>query len=342
MQACDRCYRRKSRCDRGLPACRQCETVNAPCLYTDRTKQPIYRHDYVDKLQRKLRRAEAKIDDLSKRLEVLQKSIAKHSGHALESSLPLPGATSEDDMASGQGATLISPDENSPQVQGPAEASDVIREVSYLSLNAGGERQFLGSTSGVLFADLVRATVEPSSSDTHYQPSVTSEEAISCSGDGWGGREGRGEPLVTQTSKLMEREQESMPQRELAIDLVSAYFSHQHVAYPFLHRSSIFEAVELIYSEPTFYSTHHFEGFVVDMVLAIATSSVNRPDLRMLSGPESHYRRAMYRFYEVLRLKGVRPLQAILLMCQYRAGSSIEDTSASKPSITNHAQSTAD
>ena len=318
MQACDRCHRRKSRCDRGLPACSQCDRVNAPCLYTDRSRQPTYRHDYVEKLQRKLCRAEAKNVDLSRRLEILQRSIAGHSGHVLESSLPQPSATLED-MDESLDATPISPSGSASQDQASAEASEVTREVAYLSLNAGGERQFLGSASGVVFADLVRATVEPTSSGNHHQTSSVSEEVVDRNIGGM---------FINQPTMLMEPE--SLPPHELATDLVSAYFSHQHLAYPFLHRSSILEAVEFIYSEPSFYGTHHFEAFVFDMVLAIATSTVNRPDLRMLSGAESHYRRAMHRFYEVLRPRGVRPLQAILLLCQYRVGSSMQDTSASE------------
>ena len=222
-------------------------------------------------------------------------------------------------MDEGLDATPISPSGSASQVQSSAEASDVTREVSYLSLNAGGERQFLGSTSGVSFADLVRATVEPSSSRTRHQNTSVSEEVADRKD---------GATFGNQRTMLMEFE--SLPPHELATDLVAAYFSHQHVAYPFLHRSSIFEAVKSIYSDPSFYGTHHFEAFIFDMVLAIATSTVNRPDLRMLSGAESHYRRAMYRFYDVLQPRGVRPLQAILLLCQYRVGSSMQDTSASE------------
>ena len=318
MQACDRCHRRKSRCDRGLPACSQCERVSAPCLYTDRSRQPIYRHEHVEKLQKKLRHAEAKNDDLSRRLEILQSSTAGHLGHALESSLTQTGATLEE-MDEGLNATPTSLPENASRVRASAEGSDVTREVSYLSLNAGGERQFLGSASGVFFADLVRAIVEPASSGGPQQTALGTEVLVDRS---------VGATLTNHRTMLIEHD--SLPPRELATDLVSAYLSHQYVAYPFLHRSSVIEAVKLIYSDPYFYSAHHFEAFVFDMILAIATSTVNRPDFRMLSGAESHYRRAMRHLHGVFRLRGVRPLQAILLLCQYRVSSSMQDTSASE------------
>ena len=318
MQACDRCHRRKSRCDRGLPACSQCERGNTPCLYTDRSRQPIYRHDYVEKLQKKLRRAEAKNNDLSQHLEILQRSTAGQSAHAFESSLPQTGAASEA-MDEGLDTTPASLPEETSHVRAFVDGSDVTREVSYLSLNAGGERQFLGSASGVFFADLVRATVEPTSSGSHQETASGTEV-----------RADRSARVTSPSHRTMLMEHDSLPPHELATDLVSAYLSHQYVAYPFLHRSSLLEAVELIYSDPSFYGAHPFEAFVFDMVLAIATSTVNRPDFRLLSGAESHYRRAMRHFYGVFKLRGVRPLQAILLLCQYRVSSSVQDTSASE------------
>jgi hypothetical protein len=65
------------------------------------------------------------------------------------------------------------------------------------------------------------------------------------------------------------------------------------------------------------------------MVLAIATASVYKYDWHMLPSAESHHARAMQELDHVLSHGGLESLQAILLLCQYRQGSSIKDNSAS-------------
>nr|OQO26129.1 hypothetical protein B0A51_04523 [Rachicladosporium sp. CCFEE 5018] len=65
------------------------------------------------------------------------------------------------------------------------------------------------------------------------------------------------------------------------------------------------------------------------MVLAIATASIYKYEWHMLPSAESHHARAMQEFNAVLACGGLKSLQAILLLCQYRQGSSIKDDSAS-------------
>lgn len=65
------------------------------------------------------------------------------------------------------------------------------------------------------------------------------------------------------------------------------------------------------------------------MVLAIANANVYKYDWQMLSSAESHHSRAMTRIGQVFQVGGLKSLQAIVLLCQYRTGSSIQDTSAS-------------
>ncbi|OQO06223.1 hypothetical protein B0A48_08811 [Cryoendolithus antarcticus] len=65
------------------------------------------------------------------------------------------------------------------------------------------------------------------------------------------------------------------------------------------------------------------------MVLAIATASIYKYDWHMLPSAESHQARAMQAINAVLACGGLKSLQAILLLYQYRQGSSIKDNSAS-------------
>ena len=190
---------------------------------------------------------------------------------------------------------------------------DVINEVSFLASTAAGERHYLGSTSGVLFANLVRASVDVSNTSHHGPSSMQSASPSKV------------HTKPVNTANIIE----TLPSKELAAELVASYFAHDHLCYPFLLPSSTLTVVESIYREPSFYATNIFQAFVFDMILAIATVNVYKFDWQMLPSAETHHARAMLRITEVFQAGGIQSLQAILLLCQYRTGSSMQDTSAS-------------
>jgi hypothetical protein len=141
MQACDRCHGRKSRCNKQRPTCDQCQKAEAGCTYTDRSKDPLYRRSQIEALERKLRQTEARNAALSSELARARATTAARA---------LPASTPENPA---------SPHTTSKSASG----SDVIHEVSFLASTAAGDRHYLGSTSGVLFASLVRASVDVTS-----------------------------------------------------------------------------------------------------------------------------------------------------------------------------------
>jgi hypothetical protein len=186
-----------------------------------------------------------------------------------------------------------------------------MNEVTFLASTAAGERPYLGSASGILLAKLVRVNVDTSSSD----PCYSSTDRDSYLGLGISGS-------TPSTS-------ETLPSQELARKLVSSYLSHEHLCYPFLQPHALLSIVDSIYEDPSFYKNSIYESFVFDLVLAIATASVYKFDWQMLPSAETHHLRAMSRITGVFRTGGIKSLQAILLLCQYRTGSSMQDTSAS-------------
>lgn len=203
-----------------------------------------------------------------------------------------------------------------PKSNKPAlPASDLINEVSFLASNAAGDRHFLGSTSGVLFADLVRASVNVAESQSKSR--YSSGRAADC-----------GLFEIPSTPKGKDARQVLVPE-DLTRRLVQSYLAHDHVQYPFLLPSYLFSIIDLIYSDTSYYAENAYEAFVFDMVLAIANANVYKYDWQMLPSAESHHSRAMSRIGEVFQVGGLKSLQAILLLCQYRTGSSFQDTSAS-------------
>ena len=294
MQAsnCDRCYRRKGRCDKQQP-CSSCAQANATCVYTDKVRQRRFTSEDVERVEKRLRQSEARNRSLLSEVARLKAATAEQPDGS-------PAGTDRSQTTEGRRA-------------------DAVSEISYLSINAAGERQpYLGSTSGVLFANLVRSSVDASVS-RQPTPSATLSEASA--------------DITTSPVPIgnhAKRKQE-LPPQALAARLMKSYFDHDAIAFPFLSASALLEILERFYNSETYYSCQAtaYETFVFNMTLAIATASVYKYDWQMLPSAESHHARAMQELDQVLVHGGLESLQAILLLCQYRQGSSIKDNSAS-------------
>lgn len=195
MQAsnCDRCYRRKGRCDK-LQPCSSCQKASVRCEYTDKIRQRRFTSDEVDRIEKRLRQAEARNRSLADELSKATRSpVAGESGTS-------PAETSQS-RSSGQ-----------------QRRADAVSEVSYLSINAAGERQYLGSTSGLLFADLVRSSVDASVSRHATPPSGSADEDT---------------PAATVChSRYDHRKLSDLPGRPLVNTLISAYMEHDAIAFP--------------------------------------------------------------------------------------------------------------
>lgn len=200
-----------------------------------------------------------------------------------------------------------------------SSAADPVSEVSYLSINAAGERQpYLGSTSGILFADLLKSSVDiPVSRRSSEQASLTpgAEQSI----------------VSTVQAPRAARNREDLPPQQLATKLVAAYLEHDNVSYPFIFPYFLIETLERVYSDPGYYTSRAspFEVYVFNMVLAVSTIQVYKYDWQSLPSAESHHIRAMAEINPVLAHGSIEALQALLLLVQYRTGSSIKDNSAS-------------
>ncbi|KAB8263105.1 fungal-specific transcription factor domain-containing protein [Aspergillus pseudonomiae] len=280
MHACDRCHRRKSKCDKALPACGPCRKAGVACKYVDRTKG---HQQLLEKLQRRLKHVEATNRSLAAKLA---KTRALNN---------VPG-------------------EATSRLHETEDENDVIEEVTFLSSGAGGEQHFLGSASGVFLASLVSATMVSS-------PSQGTQER---------GPRGRRSsrfppvPLLTTASS----EASALPSEQVARNLHRAYFEHDHLCYPFLHRESTLCALDQAYQDPSL-EQDAFASFAFGMILAIATASVHKFNIEALPDAEAYQIRATQRLNEVMRDGGIQALQALLLLCQYRMTNSIQDTSTS-------------
>lgn len=287
-QACDRCHRRKTKCDKIRPGCGPCAKAKVSCQYSERVKEPVYRREVVEKLERRVRQLESNNRALTDRLS------SKRSERP-------PSVSSS--------STAV------PQADGDARNDDdVANEVSFLAAHAGGDRNFLGSSSGILFASLVKASVA----------NVSKRDANGI----------RSAPLITVSPRnVCETEwsvdESPLPPKPLAKSLVEAYLAHDHISYPFLLPESVRSAVDLIYNDGSYYRKNAFEAFMFNMLLAIGTSQVYKFNWQALPDAETHHLRAMTHLDAVLCQGGLKALQAMLLLCQFRLTGSTQDTSGS-------------
>ncbi|KAI9745062.1 MAG: hypothetical protein M1818_001340 [Claussenomyces sp. TS43310] len=204
-------------------------------------------------------------------------------------------------------------DANAARLTSPSRSpsSDAFSlEVGYLSLKATGETRYVGSSSGMGLASIIDSVVESQGANS-LVPLEQREP------------DGPGAQIAHVTPS-----DASFPPLSVAMPFIKAYFEHTHITFPILHQPSFLRTVEKIYSETDYYTTHPFESFAFDMVLAIGSSNFNRFE-ESTAGTAVHYARAQAKLPQVLNMKGLIPLKTIIFLSQHGIFSNLRDTSAS-------------
>jgi hypothetical protein len=186
--------------------------------------------------------------------------------------------------------------------ESPLGDGEVAEEVIQMSLIAGGGHHFVGSTSGLLLANLLQSRPQPSSS---------------LHASGW---KPNSIPLTPQGGS-------GLPPKTLASEILKAYCSHDHLCYPFLSTKSLYRSLDAVYEEGR--EKDPVDAFFIDMTLAIGTAQVHKFNWNGVYDAETHYNRAMTRLADVLARDGIERLQALLLVCQYRMGTTSSNTTTS-------------
>lgn len=318
--ACERCHQRKVKCDKAVPQCGPCRRSDVECRYAVTETQIRRRH--VLKLEKRIRDLQASNDALSARLQESQVDVAAVAS-AVDSRQVVSGSPVE---------ALTGTTPQSPQGSVRAGRSthggnqrnatrDVAEDVIQMSLIAGGEHNFVGSTSGLLLANLLRPRHQAptSSSSLSYGPFLSPDSAWQR--DNTAGRHGpNGGSGIS-----------ALPPRSLAEELIRAYCSHDHLAYPFLSPRSLHKSLDAVYAAAagSGEAPDAVDAFFVDMTLAIATAQVHKFNWNGVYNAETHCDRAMTRLGDVLARDGIERVQALLLICQYKMGTTSSDTSTS-------------
>ncbi|OAL34955.1 hypothetical protein AYO20_05670 [Fonsecaea nubica] len=335
MQACDRCHLRKTRCDRRIPRCSACEKAGAQCLHVDKLRSRNLPRGYVESLESDLRKIEDDNLKLQRQVAALQAQVSNatpNNPSTIRSPINIQEAQAEIDVnpsaqvnltqtETSNGGEILdgqSPTQERNAVMTAASMAStrtpaddaVATEVGYLTLTAAGETRYLGSSSGMGLASIISSVLDPQQSEGYWPK----ENSNHLDEHNW---------RMSSTAS-----DAPLPPQNIAMQFIEAYFQHTHITFPLLHRPTFLAAVEQIYSNPTYYSTHPFDAFVFDMVLAIGSANVNRFEESM-AGTATHYTRAQKKLHELLNMSGLVPLQTILLLSQHGIFSNLRDTSGS-------------
>ncbi|KAL5337488.1 fungal-specific transcription factor domain-containing protein [Aspergillus crustosus] len=174
----------------------------------------------------------------------------------------------------------------------------------------------MGSTSGVLLASLVDSAVKTPSNPPSAQlrriasrPVIVSpRERVSVSSTG-----------TTLPHSLL-------PPETVTRALHDAYFDHDRLSYPFLNPAAALATLTHAYNDPESLSQDAFFYYSFYMILAIATASVYKFVRESLPDAEIYHVRATAQLHNILQHGDIQALQTILLLCQYRLVSSVQDT----------------
>ncbi|KAJ2335552.1 hypothetical protein GGH92_007998, partial [Coemansia sp. RSA 2673] len=87
-RACDRCRRKKTKCDAKRPVCSHCQAISASCTYLDAAKKRGPPKGYIEVIENRLH----KVEELLRDLVISDSAAARHVLEALR-------APDSDDLA---------------------------------------------------------------------------------------------------------------------------------------------------------------------------------------------------------------------------------------------------
>ncbi|KPI40441.1 Positive regulator of purine utilization [Cyphellophora attinorum] len=283
--ACQRCRRRKQKCDQKYPQCSNCASAGAECLTYHSGKQANIPRDYVTNL-------EDEIAQLTKEVEQLRQQ--NHRSPVTVGTAE-SGVTTANDTNNLSAGPRPESDESSPVLQHlVASAQDVV-------VQPGNQSRYLGHSSGIAFAKMVMATIH-----VDRNPVPTSQQQLF-----------QDAPTGLTTPA-------SLPPRSAADHLVEVYFQYRTPHLPILSRTQVIDAIDSAYASQdggrAVATAAEMNMFVTYMVFAIALV-----DVPYLSGRSSQsdgcFRSALLWVERLLTYSKseLQTLRVVLLLTQFVA-----------------------
>ncbi|KAL6922886.1 hypothetical protein FSST1_000160 [Fusarium sambucinum] len=254
--ACRRCRSRRIKCDGQVPACTNCAKAGQVCLDVDsQNSDVIIPRNFVGAARARIQWLENIIRERAPDVDLRSgPNVEPALGH--ETRCPNVGGDVEGEPSTAQTPAVTSPALQSIPSKRSADASEqpdhdgsvpervhsVAVNLGMLSLNSDSpERHYLGSSSGLLFTNLIGAS--PSSAASTPQ----------CVGDNTnaGGSEWQDTDKIsdykTYYEALYASLQKELPTKPEALILAHTYIRWVHPDFPVLEPSSLLSAIDAIY-----------------------------------------------------------------------------------------------
>ncbi|CBF79773.1 uncharacterized protein ANIA_10976 [Aspergillus nidulans FGSC A4] len=309
--ACKRCQRRKIRCDGNIPSCSSCLKAGVPCINDG--KQEVHR-SHIAGMENRIKWLESIVQnrcpdiDLScgpgsareslddgMQTETVNEPTEPYTRDYHQASHDPLQASRNPQIEVSPRVVITGDQEASRACSQPAvnEESHQAHEIGLVSLSPGGERRYIGPSSGYFFAKRIL-------------------DNAGC----------RGGPRISTTAALdsahlsleLLNTPAAMPvQKQSTIELTTKYFQTIHLLYPFLHEQMHMDAINRVYACQ---DKNPLETFQVYMVLAIASLNLSR-QCKVRLPVEGYYASAMKHVDYVCNHGSVTSLQCLLLLMVY-------------------------
>lgn len=312
--ACQRCYSRKTKCDRQLPQCSACARSKSLCQYSNKRVDRVLSQECLRGLEKRLKTLEHSNDQLRQRL-AWQSPLVHGDPELLENGC-VPGAR----RSSGTDRTQRCESSRVPATPVSREYDPGYRERFHEPLHRtpGESTRYLGCSNGADFVQVVERVVESSSvgSGDLLQRMTEKHSAIETSS-----------PVIRHPETRSQLPFPRLVDQVVAMPLINAYFEHWHLTFPLIYRPAFMEMVQRIYADPQVYYNDTGSAFAFDIVLALGLASSKRFEWSF-GDTESYLTRASDRLDALCKARDMRSLQALLLCSEYGIHASLRDTSS--------------
>ncbi|KAB8416398.1 hypothetical protein FH972_024917 [Carpinus fangiana] len=313
--ACERCRRRKIRCDGQMPACRPCQKVNASCVFEQRGSPRPIAHVAVG-TSSDLADARTRIRQLENQLLKEQRRNERVSGQSpiasfasREPSLlaapdpmyqttqqPLP-VFQPPSLTSAPVAPMTSPSLHQSSASTDEQQPALAHEIGLVSLQPGSEARYIGPSSGFFFARKIMGAISKRHNTTESARRKT-------------------EDLRNQLTAALSKDTDGTSVTPLPSSvglckrISEQYFRTTHIELPFMHEGQHMAAIDRMYDEP---DPGPLTAFQVNMVLAIAASDLSRR-LKVPLNPDGYFSNAQKLLDKFSTEGSLKGLQCLLLL----------------------------
>lgn len=294
--ACTRCRQRKIRCCAATPSCTACTKTGARCVYED--DLPLAR-------RQQLQGANTSIGSTGNAIvsgandEVLQTSASAVDAPRSHQAHVGTAVQNEDSNSCAEPSPLHTRRPSNAQ-RSPSPERNLSHQVGLVSLSAGVDPKYIGSSSGYFFTQLLKSTSTSHGSRAAVVPGHSHDVRQQAERD-----------IAVQAFRNIPI---GLPATEsLTKQLSQAYFDSIHLQYPFLHRPTHERMIHETFKPGP---QDEIATFQVTMVLSISALILSRRSHVEL--PSAGWCAAAVKKFSSLHVENsLRGLQCLLLLIIY-------------------------